>query len=487
MQNDRTATLDADDHDEPGLVWSLVVAHHYNPDVIGRRIALDSNAALVLGRGGLEFDGQVLEDEHLSRTHVRFEVGERGGLQASDCDSRNGTYLNGARIEMGRVSSGDVVGIGRMLLVAERIATDHVPTSDAELIGDSWLWSRCVDATDRAATRDTPVLLWGPTGSGKDRLARRIHARSGRTGEFMALRCGSFGDNAATVLMREDGTSPLEAARNGTLYLDGIDDAPEALQAALLELLEHGRLRRNDTGEDVVLPLRIVASARADPQTLSTVRKDFVHRLARWTVPVPPLATRRSDVARLLVCFAQRYAGPDAAVHPELAFRLLRHSWPGNVRELEAVVERAVVERRDEGPIAEFPELDDILVEAHAPAAISTMSRVVRARQAWVVAASGRWFVAADGEKHNLERRKILARLLCALIVARRDQPGERLTVADLLAAAWPDDRFVGTAGANRVYVALATLRKLGLRDIVIRTDGGYLIDPNAPVQIIDG
>ena len=486
LQEDRTATLDDASFEDGDLRWSLVVAHHYEPRFIGSRIVVGDDG-VELGRGGKVFAGDELADEHLSRRHARFELGERGGLQAIDCDSRNGTYLNGARIEMGRVSPGDVIGIGRMLLLAERVGADFEPRQDDELLGSSWPWSRCVSSVDRVAPRDAPVVLWGPSGCGKDLLARRIHARSGCRGEFLVLRCGSFVDNATVSLMGEDGTSPLERARDGTLYLDGIDDAPEALQAALLELLEHGQLRRSDTGQTVPLSLRVVASARSDPQTLSGVRKDFLHRIARWVVAVPPLMRRRSDVAVLVRAFVDRYAGPDARVHPELAFRLLRHNWPGNVREVEAVVERAVVERADDSLVAEFPELDDILIEAREPAAISTMSRGARARQAWVIAASGRWFVNADGDKHNLERRKILARLLQALVVARRDQPGARLTVADLLAAAWPEDRFVGTAGANRVYVALATLRKLGLRDIVVRTDGGYMIAPDAPLQIIDG
>lgn len=486
VQDDRTATLDEPKVADGDLRWSLVVAHHFDPRFIGSRVRVGDDG-VELGRGGKVFAGGELVDEHLSRRHVRFELGERGGLQAIDCDSRNGTYLNGARIEMGRVSPGDVIGIGRMLLVAERVGADFQPQSDEELLGASWLWTRCLASVDRVAPRDAPVLLWGPSGCGKDRLAQRIHDRSGCTGNFHVLRCGSFADNATVSLMGEDGTSPLEEARDGTLYLDGIDDAPEALQAVLLELLEHGRLRRSDTGQTVPLSLRVVASARTDPQTLAGVRKDFLHRLARWVVAVPPLVRRRSDVALLVRAFVERYAGPDAHVHPELAFRLLRHTWPGNVREVEAVVERAVVERAEDSLVAEFPELDDILIEAREPAAISTMSRGARPRQAWVIAASGRWFVNADGDKHNLERRKILASLLQALVVARRDRPGSRLTVADLLAAAWPEDRFVGTAGANRVYVALATLRKLGLRDIVVRTDGGYMIGPDAPLQIIDG
>ncbi|MEM6989895.1 MAG: sigma 54-interacting transcriptional regulator [Myxococcota bacterium] len=485
---ERTATFEPEDDPEPGLVWSLVVAHHADPARVGSTVTLDAEQTIDVGRGAQHFGPDVFDDEHLSREHVRFEVDANGGLQAIDNDSRNGTYLNGARIAMARVSSGDIIGAGRVLLLAERVAAGFAPAaSEDELLGGSWAWSCCVGGADRAAARDTTVLLWGPTGTGKDRIARRIHARSGCTGDFVVLRCGSFGDNAASVLLGEEGSGVLESARDGTLYLDGIDDAPDALQAALLELLEHGQLRRPDTGQTVPLPVRVIASARQDPRALVSVRKDFLHRVARWVVPVPPLSKRKSDVARLMNRFARRYAGDDARLHPELAFRLLRHPWPGNVRELEAVVERAVVERGDDALITEFAELDDILVEAHAPAAISTMSRAARPRQAWVVATSGRWFVTPEGEKQHLERRKILARLLGALISARRDRPGQRLTVADLLAAAWPDDRFVGTAGANRVYVALATLRKLGLRDVVVRTDGGYVIDPEARVQIIEG
>lgn len=487
---ERTASFDAGSDADPNSEWLIVVAYHRDVTRVGQSVRLGPGESLELGRGSEAFGLSGMNDEHLSRRHLRLTVDARGNLQAADDDSRNGSYLNGARIAMGRVSSGDVIGIGRLLLLAERVACgtpdEEAVADDDEDAGASQAWTRCVRAADRVAQRNTAVLVWGPTGAGKDRLARRIHHRSGCRGEFVVLRCGSFGENAASVLLGEDGTSELEAARDGTLYLDGIDDAPEALQAALLELLEHGRLRRPDTGRTAPLTVRVIASAREDPRAVAGVRQDFLHRISGWVVPVVALRKRRTDVVRLMNVFARRYAGEGVGLHPELVFRLLRHPWPGNVRELEAVIERAVVERREESLIAEFPELDDILIDAREPAAISTMSRAPRARQAWVVAASGRWFVTPEGEKQHLERRKILARLLGALVAARRDRPGERLTVADLLAAAWPEDRFVGTAGANRVYVALATLRKLGLRDVVVRTDGGYVIDPEARVQIIE-
>ena len=488
---ERTATLGGDTTPRPNAAWTVTVAHHPQLDHVGRRMVIEAKQSLQLGRGGDALGGDVLDDEHLSRRHLQLEIDTHGGLLASDSGSRNGTYVNGAKIEMARICAGDVIGLGRMLLVADPVEPDHGETPvddtppDDTLVGGSGPWSRCLASVARVAPRPTPVLLWGPTGSGKDRLAQRIHATSGAVGPLVSLRCGSTSDEALAP-RGSTSPSPWEAARDGTVYLDGVDDASATLQAMLLELLEHGRLRRHDTGEALPLSTRVVASTSQDPRGHTRIRDDLLHRLAGWTIAVPPLRTRRSDIAELLVLFARRYAGPHVEIDPEFTFRLLRYGWPGNVRQLEAVVERAVVERTDDAMLTEFPELDEILLRTRAPAAISTMSHGSRAPQTWVVAASGQWF-RAGATKHSLARRKTLARLLSVMVEAWRDQRGTRLSVADLLVATWPEQRFEGSAGSNRVYVALAALRKLGLRDIVVRTDGGYMIDPNAQVQIVDG
>lgn len=476
--NDCTATLQPDTPTDTGSRWRVVIAFHPDPSAVGRAVTVTPDAPLQLGRNATTELGDVVDDAHLSRKHARFEVDAQGVLQVLDSGSHNGTYLNGQRMEVARVRSGDVIGLGRLLLVVERALAPKTEGDDR-----SWAWRRCLESADTVAPRETSVLLWGASGVGKDVLVQRIHAASGADGALSTLRCGSFRDGAA---LDGGGLAVLNAARGGTLYLDGIDDASDALQASLLELLEHGRMHNATTGEVIRLPVRVVVSARSDPSGLSSVRADFLHRVAQWVIPVPPLRARPSDIAHLMHEFVRRYAGDEVHIHPELAFRLLRHPWPGNVRELEAVIERAVVERPTDGSVGEFAELDDILAQPWEPGVISTVSRAARSRQPFSIAVSGQWFVTPSGEKHDLARRKILVALLAALATARRDQPGVRLTVADLLTAAWPDDRFVGTAGANRVYVALATLRKLGLREVVIRSDGGYVLDPDAAVQLVD-
>lgn len=486
MQQLETATLDGE-RDDPTLGWALVVAHHYGPEYVGTRVDVSTDSGIDLGRGGEAFGPGVLDDEHLSRSHAHFEVDERGALQVADRDSRNGVFVNGARVEIARLRRGDVVGVGRMLLVAERSPPGFAAPRSTSLVGATIEHVRCVDTVQRAATRSVPLLLWGPTGCGKNRLARHYHSCSGRPGEFVEVACGSLTEaTASAVLMGVDGPGLLDRAHRGTLHLDGVDDAPDSVQAALLEFLEHGRVRRTATGETADLDVRVVASARGEPKSLSSLRREFLHRVARWTIAVPRLAGRPSDVARMVVAFARRFAGDEARLDPELVFRLLRHSWPGNARELEAVMERCAVEESGDGVLREFPDLDEILTEPHDAGVISTMSRVPRPERSLVVSSSGKWFVGTDGEKHNLERRKILARLFGALMDARRERPGDPMTTDDLLAAGWPNARFVEGTGANRVYVALTTLRKLGLRDVVVRTGRGYLVDPAVPLRVVE-
>lgn len=468
-----TATLTGAD-DEPHTRWWVVVAHHDDPARIGDRLVLDEIDALEIGRRSPILDG-AFADPNISRRHARIEMGSRGAPVLYDEGSHNGTFVNGTKTKEHPLAVGDVLGVGKVLLLVDR---GHAPMPidlPDGITACSHPMSVALDSLHKVAQRSTNVLMVGESGTGKDTMAQLLHEASRAGHPWVALRCGTLAAKTA----RDEVSHALEAARGGTLYVDGIGDLCEPGQLALLDALDSSSTEGPRIVAATTEPLfRLTGAGR--------VRPEFASRIQAWTIHLPPLRERRSDIPVLAREFASRFCETEAvpSFAPELMFRLLRHSWPGNARELEAIVERATVESNGDS-IETFEALDAILAEPRTLQAISTMGRAQRS-EAFVVDGQGRWYSTPDGTKHELGRRKTLARLLAALVDCRRSSPGDALGVDGLLARAWPQEKLLRRAGANRVYVAVTTLRKMGLRDLIARTESGYLLDPDVPLRIID-
>ncbi|HKK71935.1 MAG TPA: sigma 54-interacting transcriptional regulator [Candidatus Krumholzibacteria bacterium] len=230
------------------------------------------------------------------------------------------------------------------------------------LIARSATTQRALDRALRVAPHDVAVLLTGESGTGRESLARRIHAHGPRAQDpFLVVRCGSwptpllgselFGHADGAL----DGAGParpglFEAAAGGTLFLDEVDALPSALQVRLLDVLRDGAVRR--AGEDTPRPVdvRIVAASDRDLDALAAegaFRDDLLHALKGVEIALAPLRERRADVLPLARHFLDRsrerldrseVQGFDAAVQRAFA----EYEWPGNVRELESAVEHAV-------------------------------------------------------------------------------------------------------------------------------------------------
>jgi transcriptional regulator with PAS, ATPase and Fis domain len=221
-----------------------------------------------------------------------------------------------------------------------------------------------------AAESELPVLLVGETGTGKEVLARAIHAASERANRpFLALNCalfsealleselfgharGAFTGAAATKL------GLVEAADGGTLFLDELADMPRPIQAALLRFLELGEFRRLGETEMRHADVRIIAAMQIGvDEALATdrVRRDLHYRLDVFRIEVPPLRERREDVPELVAGIVAEVA--DRLGRAPLVFTagaleaLSRHAFPGNVRELRNEVERVYAMRAGEGPV----------------------------------------------------------------------------------------------------------------------------------------
>ncbi len=252
------------------LGWSVTLVHHEVPEHIGKRIAVRPGNQVMLGRGHDHFGPGVLDEERASRNHVLLEADEDGALHLSDQQSRNGTYVNGKRVQRATLAEGDVIVMGGLLLLAHKTPTLFRVRSHDRFLGAGYHHASLVDALDKVCERDTTLLLCGETGTGKDLIASIVHEASGRNGPLVTVDCGAMPEDVvqAELFGYEAGAwagstearpGMLEQAQGGTLYLDGIDAAPDALQRSLLRFLDGGEVRRLGATAPVEIDARVIA------------------------------------------------------------------------------------------------------------------------------------------------------------------------------------------------------------------------------------
>jgi len=214
---------------------------------------------------------------------------------------------------------------------------------------------------ERLANSDIPVLIGGPTGTGKEVLSRFIHDSSPRrAGPFVAVNCAAMPESMLEALLFghtkgafTGATSAHEgffrAAEGGTLLLDEIAEMPLSLQAKLLRALQEGEVVPIGSTQPVKIDVRIIAAANRDLPTEvaeGRFRTDLFYRLNVFPLALKPLRERSEDIAPLAFALAMRHT-PEGHTMPwisDAALHMLRlHSWPGNVRELENVIRRALL------------------------------------------------------------------------------------------------------------------------------------------------
>ena len=241
----------------------------------------------------------------------------------------------------------------------------------------------CLERAHAVAPHDTAVLITGPSGAGKERLARRIHARSSRAdGPFVALNCGAIPESLADSALfgHERGAftgaarvhrGVFERARGGTLLLDEVGELSPATQVKLLRVLQEGTFTPVGGEQPRVGDARVLAATHRDlaaQVTAGTFREDLYYRLAVFEVRVPGLAERPEDLPRLVRTILEQIASkmgrPVPSVPRAVMQQLAAYAWPGNIRELHNVLEGALVMSRTKtlaGPLP-LPEL-----RAHEP------------------------------------------------------------------------------------------------------------------------
>jgi two-component system NtrC family response regulator len=219
----------------------------------------------------------------------------------------------------------------------------------------------------RVSTSSASVLILGETGTGKELIARAIHAASARSsGPFIAINASALSSTLleSELFGHEKGaftgaervrTGRFEAASGGTLFLDEVGDLPAEVQVKLLRVLQDKTIERVGSNRPVPVDVRLIAATHRDLQQeikQGRFREDLFYRLAVVSIEIPPLRRRRADIPLLVEHFIAKFAemapGGPKSVSRESMDLLVRYDYPGNVRELENIVQRAMVLARGE-------------------------------------------------------------------------------------------------------------------------------------------
>lgn len=228
------------------------------------------------------------------------------------------------------------------------------------LIGRNDAFLRCVDIAKVAAASDSVVLLSGPTGSGKEMFAKRIHYTSARkNGPYLAINCAAipetllesilFGTVKGAFTGATDKQGLFEQAKGGTLFLDEINSMPLDSQAKLLRVLEEKEYRRVGGSKDIETNVRIISSINTAPTEAlakKQLREDLFYRLSVVNIMIPPLHERKEDIplltAHFLNIFNAKLGKQAKILAPEVNSFFQKFSWPGNVRQLKHTLESAL-------------------------------------------------------------------------------------------------------------------------------------------------
>ena len=290
-----------------------------------------------------------LNAEKIESRHARLEI-QDGKLVAKDLRSRSGITVNGSRIIEAVLADGDVLQVGDFEMVVHDLGKQ---LRDFPVVSRCEHWSDQLKSLAAVAQTQFPILLLGPSGSGKDVLAQALHGASNNaSSSFLSVNCSALTE---TLIESElfghvkgsftgaisDRKGAFESARNGSLFLDEIGDLPYSLQAKLLRALENNEIRPVGSDRTIKTNVRIFAATHQNLYQKireGNFRADLFYRLNVITVEVPALADRLEDFEDFLYQFARKMK----VRFSHNAIQLLKkHEWPGNIRELRNVVARA--------------------------------------------------------------------------------------------------------------------------------------------------
>lgn len=240
------------------------------------------------------------------------------------------------------------------ILINKLQSTEEIP----EMIGKSPVMRNLAQLIHKVALTDATVLIVGESGTGKEVAAKAIHQMSKRNNKpFLAQFCGSIPDSlleselfgykkGAFTGANTDKQGLIEAANEGTFFLDEIADISSALQAKLLRVLENREIIRLGDTKVKHVDVRIVTATNKDLQTLAkegVFREDLFYRLNVFPIKIPPLRERREDIPLLATHFVKKISQRDLTIDGAAIKKLEGYYWPGNIRQLINVIQRAII------------------------------------------------------------------------------------------------------------------------------------------------
>ncbi len=379
----RTVTADSQrshevDVSQPAL---MLVFDRARPFVGGARHSLANIDRVTIGRGRARSVQRVVEegkptlkillaDERVSSLHARIERGAQGWL-FTDCASTNGSRVNRHGVETKVLADGDLIEIGHNFFrYRGALPTPFDAPGDMDAAGLSPMpraigtllprLGRDLDTLARIARSEVSVLLQGETGTGKEVVARTIHAESGRRGPFVAVNCGALPATLVESLLfghtrgafsgaAQDSPGFVRAAQGGTLFLDEVGDLGAPAQAAMLRVLQEREVTPLGSTRPIPTDARVVAATHRPLVQLAETgafRSDLLARITGFTFLIPPLRDRIDDVGVLLASLLQKMAAeraPQISFGSEVVYAILEHDWSKNVRELEQRLKTGVV------------------------------------------------------------------------------------------------------------------------------------------------
>jgi two-component system response regulator AtoC len=412
----------------------VVIRHHDGTEEV-RELA---PGRLVIGRESGSWLSPL--DPALSRRHAALLVdGDRVTLEC--LPSRNGTFLNGARVE-GTLSLAplDEVRAGRTVVRlcagAPSVGRRHQATVElppdgaARPIGVSRAFVELLERAEKVASSELPIVITGESGTGKELLARHIHACSPRhAGPFQVLNCPAlpptlveselFGVEAGVATGVSSRPGLLEQADGGTILLDEVGDLPPEVQAKLLRFLQELTVTRVGGRKATRVNARVLAATNRDLDAAIATggfRSDLYYRLAGVTLRIPPLRERPEDIPPLAAFFLERFA-PAKRLSADALRALKGHGFPGNVRELETIVRRsALLAKGDEIQVADVG-----LAEAGPRAAAEDAPRQAERLLRAVVAGEADFWCDVHGP---FVARELPRPVLKALVAAAWEESG---------------------------------------------------------------
>ncbi|MEY4617118.1 MAG: hypothetical protein RJB66_2078 [Pseudomonadota bacterium] len=295
----------------------------------------------------------VLDSGAADFRHCRIEKRDSNQFTIRDLRSSTGTFVNGAKIMEAFLYHGDIIRINQSTFEFVADELPLVSNSNLTLKSKNQKWNQSLTTVPSLAKTNLPVLILGPSGSGKELIARSVHQHSYLSkGPFVSVNCSALSENLVESELFghirgsftgaiNDRKGAFESARGGTLFLDEIGDLPYSLQAKLLRAIENNEVRAVGSDQIIKTNVRIIAATHQNVQQKiieRTFRADLFYRLNVITINVPSLLDRMEDFEEIFyqLCKEARVRFSISA----LEF-LKRQPWPGNIRELKNVISRA--------------------------------------------------------------------------------------------------------------------------------------------------